>query len=63
MHSEAVGNPASACCMYGSARPPPWRREAGCLGEERVTGVLNSNVSEWLRVAFIDGFRHGTIPR
>ena len=25
MHSEAVGNPASACCMYGSARPPPWR--------------------------------------
>ena len=35
VHMHSVGNLAEACCMHGSARPPPWVREAGCLGEGR----------------------------
>ena len=40
----------------GGGRRVAWAREG-------VIGVLNSIVGEWLRVAFIDGLRDGTIPR
>ena len=56
MHSEAVANLEAPAPHRGEGRRVAWAREG-------VIGVLNSIVGEWLRVAFIDGLRDGTIPR
>ena len=56
MHSEAVANLEAPAPHRGGGRRVAWAREG-------VIGVLNSIVGEWLRVAFIDVLRDGTIPR